>query len=456
MAGKLYLCKEGCKLAFPGYSNLTGHYGNKHKGLKAPAPEDCTVDELPDGYTMSRTSTASQARTSEPGDTGKSTTTTADQGEPKGEPKSVYRSMPEPSNILKKILESYPGMKEGVVKEIMSWAEMKGILHPMEVGMLLKGMADVPKGAAEIIPQKYTLALNKAATEGQAEIQMLLSGWGTSPGLGQAGADRILFGRTGGPGGFGPDMTPFGLNPNLGGGFFGGNYRPWWQGQPGAGPEASVETPADAARNKEIEALKEGQKELSNTLGQLLQHLTETEEQKKEASINARFERLEELIAQIAAGPRTDEAKDKAYETLMEQLKETKSEIGKMREEAAQAQIKKLEEQLAAVSALIKNQSDERLKKLEEELAEAKDAAKKPVTGRTEMDVISDLANKAMDTVKDAGKDVKSFMMSGQTKEKFDPARGSAKEREKAGGKLVVALEQEATLSDAEKEYAQT
>lgn len=460
MAGKIYLCLAGCKIGFPGYNNLKGHYGNKHKGEKVPAPEECTVEELPEGYTMSRTAPAPGASTPAADEKSEKETPGADRGAEKEEHKSVYRSMPEPSNILKKILESYPGMKEGVVNEIMSWCEMKGILHPMEVGMLLKGMADVPKGAAEIIPQKYTFALNKAATEGQAEIQMLLSGWGAVPGFGQAGADKMPFGQPGGFGGFGSGMMPFGLNPALGGGFFGGVNKPWWMGPGSPGAEPGVESPADAARNKEIESLKDGQNQLSKSVEALINKMTETEEQKKEAAINARFEKMEamfaELVQAINANPKGEDATDKAFETLTRELQETKAEIGKMREEAAQAQIKKLEDQLAELSTHLKSQDDARFKKLEDELAEAKAAAAKPVTGRTEMDVISDLATKAIDTVKEAGRDVKTIMLSGQTKERFDPTRGSAKQREAAGEKIVVALEHEASLSDTEKEYLAT
>jgi hypothetical protein len=39
-------------------------------------------------------------------------------------------------------------------------------------------MAGVPKGATDIIPQKYQLAMAKAAQEGQAEVRMALSAWG--------------------------------------------------------------------------------------------------------------------------------------------------------------------------------------------------------------------------------------------------------------------------------------
>ena len=57
---------------------------------------------------------------------------------------TVYKQTTEPSSLLFRILSEYPGIKQGIADEIMSWEAYKGVLHPAEVQHLLNQMANVP------------------------------------------------------------------------------------------------------------------------------------------------------------------------------------------------------------------------------------------------------------------------------------------------------------------------
>lgn len=452
----VYLCMvEGCKVCFPRWGNLNLHYKAVHPGIETPSTEKCKVDDVPEGYTLklgqkppvNPSGDSKGAAIAEP-----ATSPGADEKETVTEQKNVYKEVEEPSAILRRILETYPNLEKAVAAEIMDYANLKGTLHPMEVKQLLSAMAGVPKGGAEIIPQKYSLALQKAAEDGKQEVQLALYSWN----IGMPYTPRTS-------GGF--NFMPFGgmfsgqgagaarFNPAFGGGFMGQGYQPWWMNAGGQTMDTKTESPADAAREKEITELREGQNQLNKSLEAILNRITETEEQKKEAALNARLDGIETAIAQLVAGPRDEEAKDKVYEAIMRELSDTKAEIGKMREEAAQNRIKSLEEQIASLSVKIKDQDDERIKRLEAELEETKAAAKAPVTGRTEMDVVDNLANKALDSLNEAGRNVQAWLMSGQTREKYNPHRGSTEQRKEAGEKLAAAVESEVALSAAEQAY---
>lgn len=447
------------------YPTLVLHYGKEHRGSAKLTKDQCIIEEIPQGYILHSnlrkpapvSTPAGGGAANAPG--GSTGATTGDgQGHDIPGSRNVYRQSPEPSNILQRILESYPGLDKAVVAEIMNWVELEGSLHPMQVRHLLTQMAGVPKGAADIIPQKYTLALRKAAAEGEAEVQMTLHTWGAggfaprnNP-LGVMGMDQ---------GGW-PTMN-YGYNPGSFGGLPTGARSPFWMGMGGpAGPsETPQESPADIARSKEIEDIKANQSLLNKALETLIQKMTETEEQKKEAAMNARFEKLEgmfaELVTSLSNPPKNDDVKDKAYEALMAEMKETKSEIAKMREETSHNQIKLLEEKVEGLttelSITMKNRDEEHIKKLESELAEVKEAARKPVTGRTEIDVIADSLKTVGDITKEAGRDIKTFIMSRDTKEKHNPLRVPSGERKTAGERLAAAAEKAATLSEQEMEY---
>lgn len=89
----------------------------------------------------------------------------------------IWKTAPDANAILKHILESHPDVNDKQKEEIISWAELKGTLHPLELGHLLQNMRGVGSATANIIAQKYGVALQKAASEGSAEVQMLLTTW---------------------------------------------------------------------------------------------------------------------------------------------------------------------------------------------------------------------------------------------------------------------------------------
>lgn len=93
-------------------------------------------------------------------------------GEKKG---PLYKAKADQNDILKGILMKHPSITQEQMDEVMSWTDLKGPLHPFELTHLLSNMEKIPKTTANIIGQKYGVALNKAALEGEAEIQMFLS-----------------------------------------------------------------------------------------------------------------------------------------------------------------------------------------------------------------------------------------------------------------------------------------
>lgn len=88
---------------------------------------------------------------------------------------SLYKEEVDPKEILRNILEKYPGLtnREAIIEEVMDWVRLKDFLHPMELQTLLTQLAGVPKNAPAIIAQKYSLALQKASRE-NPQIQNLL------------------------------------------------------------------------------------------------------------------------------------------------------------------------------------------------------------------------------------------------------------------------------------------
>lgn len=92
------------------------------------------------------------------------------------EKKGIYKEGPEPNKILREIVEGHPDIVADQVDEIMSWADMSGGLHPMQVSYLLATMKGISKTTADIVASKYSLALQKAQAEGRIEIGTLGAG----------------------------------------------------------------------------------------------------------------------------------------------------------------------------------------------------------------------------------------------------------------------------------------
>jgi len=425
MEDKFYICKhDACQVAFPRYNTLNFHYLGKHKGEHAPPKAECEVAELPEGYILKLPKERGGTSPEKP------------PPEFVAAPKSVYKEAAEPSAILLKILSEFPGFDKGCVTEIMSWVEFKGVLHPMELSHLLNQLAGVPKGAATIIPQKYQLAMQKAALEGSAEVQMTLSGWNQmGPQLGQLGG-----------------MSPFTVGPYGGQPPAYGFPTPPWPGAaypPGYRPEPPGYRPEPPpGKDDRLDRLE-------TAVSTLIDRMTESEEEKKEATLNSRLDRLENAILNLSRPSEPGETTEKP-----DRVEELQDEIKKIREEQSQSRISTLERSIVELKGQLnaKTQEDlaaakERIGKLEEALSEAIEEAKKPVTGRTEMDVVASTIDKVVDKVSDAGKDIKAVVMSGATREAFGPNRNPAQERKKAGEKLAATVENEAVLAGKERAF---
>jgi len=101
----------------------------------------------------------------------------AKEEEEEAPPEPLYKGEPDANSILKQILETHPDVPKKVIAEIMSWAEMSpGGLHPTQVAYLLSNMKGVTAQTANIVAQKYSLALVKAQQEGKIPPIPLIPG----------------------------------------------------------------------------------------------------------------------------------------------------------------------------------------------------------------------------------------------------------------------------------------
>ena len=121
----------------------------------------------------------------------------------------VWKEGADANRILEQVLESNPDVPSKQVKELMSWAELRGQLHPMEVAHLLNNMKGISSQTANIVSQKYAFALQKAATEGKAQISIgllqsplvqqlqgqypMAGAWPTQPGMGPQQPEQTPF-----------------------------------------------------------------------------------------------------------------------------------------------------------------------------------------------------------------------------------------------------------------------
>jgi hypothetical protein len=353
-----------CKVkeVYDHFPTLVVHYINEHAQTPRPRKEEVEVKEIPAGYQLHISKKKALQTPPPPAFNDAPINPPIDAAikpqidappapsDKKDVPSSPYKQAMEPTLILNKILDTYPGLDKTLIAEIMDWVELKGTLHPMEVSHLLSNMAGVPKGAADIIPQKYQLAMAKAAQEGQAEVQMALATWGGQMG----GQGRGSFGPLSLiPGQGGNVMFPFGFYPNP--------YGGPWLGQADVTKQDHTESAADVERNKRLEGLEKNQTEASKTLEAILKKITETEEQKKEAALNARLDKLEGMIVEATSSPKTDETKDKNFEAILAELKETRTEMAKIKEDAAQAWIVSLEASVKALSESLQSKDRKKI-----------------------------------------------------------------------------------------------
>ena len=85
------------------------------------------------------------------------------------EPPTPYKTQLDTTAILREILEKHPDISPKVVDEVCSWAEY-GSIHPTQLVYLLQSMRGIQSTTANIVAQKYSLALQKAQTEGRVQI----------------------------------------------------------------------------------------------------------------------------------------------------------------------------------------------------------------------------------------------------------------------------------------------
>jgi len=418
MSDRYFICEQ-CKKAFPRYNSLVMHYNSTHRGDPHPTRDECMVEELPEGYELRLPREKKVAK--------EAAIPKEEEGVPPKK-ESVYREMPEPSNILYRILSRFPGLPESAVTEVMDWVQYRGVLHPMEVNHLLNQLAGVPKGAANIISQKYQLAMQKAAQEGNAELQMTLAGWQyNQPQPGQFGAISPMPGIMGQPSGQ--------YNP----------YIPWRQPQTGYPQNQPYQPllyqpPQSEKPNKEIAELREVIEAQQNQIAQLANTLTKTEERKKEDALNARLSQIENAVTAIINRPGTDEGESKSNK----ELEKLSNEIKGLREERINNQIASLERTISELKEQQSISQQDRIEQLENKLDEYKRLAEKPATGRTEMDVIGSAIDKGMDRLSEAGKDIRAVVTAPQTREQYNPQRKGIEQRRKMGEKIAKKVEDEA------------
>jgi len=85
------------------------------------------------------------------------------------EPPTPYKTELDATAILREILEKHPDISPKVVDEVCSWAEY-GPIHPTQLVYLLQSMRGIQSTTANIVAQKYSLALQRAQQEGRVQI----------------------------------------------------------------------------------------------------------------------------------------------------------------------------------------------------------------------------------------------------------------------------------------------
>ena len=426
---KFYLCHE-CKEAFESTSAFNGHWSLKHKDLQRPSWEKIEADQLPEGYTLRGKREADSPPPQHGGTDDQQLQQQLQQlqqqlqqlqqlaGQGEGEDDDPYRKAEKPVDILRRILSSHPKISDKVANEVISWAEYEA-LTPMNVAHLLSNM-DVPKGTVNIVSQKYALALQKAAKEGDAEVQMLLSSWG------DAGKPPPP-GWTGGGFSFPPPFVPA--------------YQGYgYPGYPGHGFPYHEERPAKKVEVKEGSS--DEMKALKSQLEELQQQLRKQEEEAREErhrreiqelkdSHSREMEKVEERYKEEIA--RIEREREKELNEVKEMIGALQSKLGS-REETRDEKLK------AEIESLKNELKDEKYGNL---LKKVSDLEKREPANPTELEVIRDTAKEGINALKNAGSDLKTVFMARGIQEQFPPGRRSPEERQKLGEQIVENLEKD-------------
>jgi len=97
-------------------------------------------------------------------------------------PEGVYKTEPDVNAILEEILKTHPDIPPKVKDEVMDWAKRRGSLDPGFVAWLLSSMRGISSTTANIVSQKYALAVQKAQSEGKIQLPMGFPMWPAAPG----------------------------------------------------------------------------------------------------------------------------------------------------------------------------------------------------------------------------------------------------------------------------------
>jgi len=97
-------------------------------------------------------------------------------------PPSPYKGDVETISILDEVLVGHPDVPDRARDEVLSWAKLKGGLHPMELPYILGSMRGISSTTANIVATKYSLALQKAQSEGKLSPAQMPMFTGTGPG----------------------------------------------------------------------------------------------------------------------------------------------------------------------------------------------------------------------------------------------------------------------------------
>ena len=89
-------------------------------------------------------------------------------------PETAYKTEPDLNDILRNVLE-HPDIPDRVKDEIMDWAKLSPQpINPQQLAYLLDQMKGVQPQTANVVAQKYALAIQKAQLEGRLKIQVPL------------------------------------------------------------------------------------------------------------------------------------------------------------------------------------------------------------------------------------------------------------------------------------------
>jgi len=107
-------------------------------------------------------------------------------------PEGVYKTEPDVNVILEEILKTHPDIPDKVKDEVMDWAKRRGSLDPGFVAWLLSSMRGISTTTANIVSQKYALAVQKAQQEGKIQLPMGYPMWPALPGQPQQAYPQVF------------------------------------------------------------------------------------------------------------------------------------------------------------------------------------------------------------------------------------------------------------------------